>query len=47
MTEAKCKAKMVCMGMDAFRICIGLKPRNFQVAEVVAYIVALSRLASK
>lgn len=28
----------VCMGMDAFRLCIGLPTRNFTAAEVIRWL---------
>ena len=33
----------VCMGWDAFRLCIGMKPRRFTAIEVLAWIAALSK----
>ena len=32
----------VCMGMDAFRLCIGLKPRNFTRDDVVRWLTAIN-----
>lgn len=31
---------IVCMAMDAMRVCLGVPTRNFTPAEVVAFIVA-------
>lgn len=28
----------VCMGMDAMRLCLGMKPRNFTVDEVIRWL---------
>lgn len=28
----------VCMAMDAFRLCIGVTPRNFTAAEVMRWL---------
>lgn len=33
---------VVCMAMDAFRVCIGMRPRNFTRAEIVRWINAQS-----
>lgn len=32
----------VCMGMDAFRLCLGMKPRNFTRKQVIDWLTALS-----
>jgi len=34
---------LVCIATDAFRLCIGMKPRNFTREEVIRWIKALSR----
>lgn len=36
------EAWVVCIAMDAFRLCIGMKPRNFTREEVIRWISALS-----
>lgn len=33
----------VCMGWDAFRLCVGLKPRRFTALEVIAWISMLAK----
>lgn len=30
--------QMVCLAMDAFRLCLGMKTRNFTRAEVIRWI---------
>lgn len=32
------REKIICMAMDAFRLCIGGETRNFTHAEIVRYI---------
>ncbi len=37
----------VCVGMDAFRICIGLGPKNFTIAEIVRWLmIATEKMAN-
>jgi hypothetical protein len=35
----------VCMGMDAMRLCLGGKPRNFTLNEVIRWMRVMSRAA--
>jgi hypothetical protein len=30
--------RMVCIAMDAFRLCIGMKPRNFAREDVIRHL---------
>lgn len=32
------RQKIVCMAMDAFRLCIGLPPRNFTPGEIAHFV---------
>lgn len=33
----------VCMATDAFRLCIGVKPRNFTAEEVIRWINLIAK----
>jgi hypothetical protein len=37
----------VCIGMDAMRLCIGQKPRNFTVAQVIRWLRLSAKASSK
>jgi len=37
------REKLVCMAVDAFRLCIGLPPRNFTPLEIAAFITNRAR----
>jgi hypothetical protein len=32
------REKLICMATDAFRLCVGLPPRNFTPSEIAAFI---------
>lgn len=36
----------VCMGMDAMRLCLGQKPRNFSVEEVIRWLGLMNASAA-
>lgn len=38
MLSADPRAFAVCMGLDAMRIAIGMKPRNFDAKEVIRWL---------
>ena len=39
--------KLICLAMDAFRLCIGLPPRNFTPSEIAAFIANRLREAAR
>jgi hypothetical protein len=32
------REKLICMAMDAFRLCIGKAPKNFTIEEVAKFV---------
>lgn len=41
------REKIVCLAMDAFRLCIGIRPRNFTVSEIARFVRARAALAKE
>lgn len=39
------RERLICMAMDAFRLCIGIKPRNFTPNEIARFIRARAALS--
>lgn len=39
-------AMAVCIGMDAFRICIGISPKKYSMEEIIAWMSAMKEVTS-